>query len=122
MCFCFGALTSAFLVYRSMAERGVQQWAWVTQQTSFIALAIAMALGLSGYLSFVDKTQGNILNNFPQDHLAANVARGLLALTMVRDKRPSGNDAPEILIAPRDEPTFTTSPSPSRSPPCTAPC
>lgn len=87
MSFCFGAVTAAFLVYRSMTQRGVQRWAWVTKRSVFIALVIAIMLGLSGYLSFVDKTQGNILNNFPEDYKAANAARGLLAITMVRNIR-----------------------------------
>lgn len=85
MSFCFGALTASFLVYRSMTQRGVQQWVWVTKRSVSISLVIAIMLGLSGYLSFVDKTQGNILNNFPEDHKAANAARGFLAITMVRN-------------------------------------
>ena len=34
-----------------------------------------LAMGLAGFLSFGDKTQGNILNNFPPENAMVNVAR-----------------------------------------------
>jgi sodium-coupled neutral amino acid transporter 11 len=30
---------------------------------------------LAGYLTFGDKTQGNVLNNFPSDNIMVNIAR-----------------------------------------------
>ena len=34
-----------------------------------------MMMALAGFLTFGDKTQGNILNNFPQDNIMVNIAR-----------------------------------------------
>lgn len=34
-----------------------------------------MAMALAGFLIFGDKTQGNVLNNFPTDNLTVNIAR-----------------------------------------------
>jgi sodium-coupled neutral amino acid transporter 11 len=40
-----------------------------------------MALG--GYLTFGDKTLGNVLNNFPNDNLMVNIARLFFGLNML---------------------------------------
>lgn len=39
-------------------------------------------MGICGYLGFLSDTRGDILNNFPSTGTEANVARGLLAITM----------------------------------------
>lgn len=82
--FSFVCQHSSFLVYRSMSERGVDRWATVTRWAVSIALVMSLTLGVAGYLSFADGTEGNILNNFTHDHRPATVARAFLALTMVR--------------------------------------
>lgn len=33
------------------------------------------AMALAGFLTFGDKTQGNVLNNFPTDNTMINIAR-----------------------------------------------
>ena len=38
-------------------------------------MAACLAMALAGFLTFGDKTQGNVLNNFPMDNLMVNVAR-----------------------------------------------
>lgn len=38
-------------------------------------MVACMIMALSGYLTFGDKTQGNVLNNFPTDNIMVNVAR-----------------------------------------------
>lgn len=69
-----------------MAVRGVEKWNQVSRVAVSAATAMGLALSFAGYASFVNKTEGNILNNFSTDHKAANVARGFLAVTMVRKK------------------------------------
>jgi sodium-coupled neutral amino acid transporter 11 len=39
-------------------------------------------MALSGFLVFTDKTQANILNNFPQADLLINIARLCFGLNM----------------------------------------
>ncbi len=51
----------------------------VMHRLSWISCLI---LGLSGYLVFVEKTQGNVLNNFPQNDLIINFARLFFAANM----------------------------------------
>lgn len=40
-----------------------------------MSLVLCLVMSLVGYLVFTDKTQGNILNNFPQSDLLINIAR-----------------------------------------------
>lgn len=42
-----------------------------------------LVMALSGFLAFGDKTQGNVLNNFPADNVMANVARLCFGLNML---------------------------------------
>lgn len=69
-----------------------------------------LAMALAGFLTFGDKTQGNILNNFPKDNVMVNVARVLVAHRLLAkvptDKVQSFwpkhvNDAPTRSIALR---------------------
>lgn len=38
-------------------------------------MVACMTMALAGFLTFGDKTQGNVLNNFPTDNIMVNVAR-----------------------------------------------
>lgn len=42
-----------------------------------------MAMALSGFLTFGDKTLGNVLNNFPTENLMVNIARLCFGLNML---------------------------------------
>lgn len=83
--FAFVCQQSSFLVYRSMSDGTVQRWAWVSRWALTIALAMGTVLALGGFLHFGQDTEGNILNNFSTEHKPASVARGFLAVTMVRE-------------------------------------
>jgi solute carrier family 38 (sodium-coupled neutral amino acid transporter), member 11 len=48
-----------------------------------IAWLLTIVLALIGYLSFVDKTRADILNNFSANGKAASAARALLAVAML---------------------------------------
>ena len=73
---------SAFIVSGSMDNKHSAAWAIVTKYSLVVAFLLCAILGTTGYLGFLDETQGNILNNFEPDTVAANGARGLLAVTM----------------------------------------
>lgn len=38
-------------------------------------MVACLTMALAGYLNFGDKTQGNVLNNFPSDNVMVNIAR-----------------------------------------------
>ena len=73
---------SAFIVSGSLENRTLKRWAQVTGFSITISAILCMILGVTGYLGFLDETQGDVLNNFDKDSSIANVARFLLAVTM----------------------------------------
>ena len=72
---------SAFIVAGSLHNRTSSRWATVTAWSIGIATCLTCFMGIAGYLGFLDKTQGDILNNF-NEHSMSNAGRALLAFTM----------------------------------------
>ncbi|CAM9692470.1 unnamed protein product [Choristocarpus tenellus] len=81
--FAFVSQSSSFLVYRSLKNPGLAQWKTITNISVTTAWTMSMLLALAGYLSFVNLTEGDILNNFSTTHRSASAARGFLAVSMV---------------------------------------
>ena len=74
---------SAFIVSGSLEDKTSKRWSIVTFRSLTTATILCIMLGVTGYLGFLDETQGDILNNFDADSIAANAGRGLLAITML---------------------------------------
>lgn len=74
---------SAFIVNLSLTDKSSAAWATVTKYSLLIAFVCCALLGTMGFLGYLDDVEGNILNNFQKDSVAANGARGLLAITMI---------------------------------------
>ena len=53
----------------------MDRFAKVTHYSTAISMAACLAMALSGFLTFGDKTLGNVLNNFPTDNIMVNIAR-----------------------------------------------
>lgn len=73
---------SAFIVSGSLENKTMKRWATVTGVSIGISALLCAILGVSGYLGFLDQTQGDVLNNFDHDSFMPKVARFLLAITM----------------------------------------
>jgi len=73
---------SAFIVSGSLENKTMKRWAQVTGFSIGVSAVLCMILGVTGYLGFLEETQGDVLNNFDHDSTIANVARFLLAVTM----------------------------------------
>lgn len=78
----FACQHSAFIVSGSLHEKTSTRWSRVTCVSLVVAALMCLTLGITGYLGFLDKTEGNVLNNFRANSIEANAARGLLAFTM----------------------------------------
>ena len=85
----FGVLTvamccqhSAFIVASSLDNPTPKRWSIVTGVSLSVSTLCCLVLGVAGYLGFLDETNGDVLNNFDADSTSANIARGLLAVTM----------------------------------------
>eukprot|EP00753_Platysulcus_tardus_P017388 PLAT6389.6.p1 GENE.PLAT6389.6~~PLAT6389.6.p1 ORF type:complete len:475 (+),score=157.24 PLAT6389.6:41-1426(+) len=83
MSFAFVCQHNSFIVFNSMARPTQRNWRIVSNVSVAFALTVCLIMAIVGYLSFLDETKGDILDNFPANDAAATVARLLLALTMV---------------------------------------
>ncbi|CAO3702116.1 unnamed protein product [Rhizopus stolonifer] len=80
--FAFVCHHNSFLIFGSLKNPSINRFAVVTHWSVGIALVTCLALAVTGYWSFTDKTVGNILNNFPSDNTLINIARLAFGLNM----------------------------------------
>ena len=74
---------SSFIVFNTLKKPTESEWRLVSVSALTSALVLSLLLGIGGYLNFRSETQANILNNFGCEDLSINIARFLLAVTMV---------------------------------------
>jgi sodium-coupled neutral amino acid transporter 11 len=53
----------------------MDRFARVTHYSTGISMIACLTMALAGFLTFANKTQGNVLNNFPTDNVMVNIAR-----------------------------------------------
>lgn len=61
----------------------MDRFAKVTHISTGVSMVACLVMALSGFLTFGDKTQGNVLNNFPADNTMVNIARLCFGLNML---------------------------------------
>lgn len=62
----------------------MDRFATVTHYSTFVSLVACLIMAMVGFLTFGDKTKGNVLNNFPpQGHLMVQIARLCFGLNML---------------------------------------
>uniref|UniRef100_A0A7S3LKT7 Amino acid transporter transmembrane domain-containing protein n=1 Tax=Aplanochytrium stocchinoi TaxID=215587 RepID=A0A7S3LKT7_9STRA len=84
MSFAFVCQHSTFIVFNTLKIPTVRVWRRVAIGSLTIVGLLSILLSLSGYLSFFNETQANILNNFPRTgEPAIDAARMFLAMTMI---------------------------------------
>jgi sodium-coupled neutral amino acid transporter 11 len=74
---------NSLLIYGSLEKPTIDRFACVTHFSTGISMLACLLLALSGFLTFGDRTQGNVLNNFSQDNTMVNVARLCFGLNML---------------------------------------
>ncbi|KAL8681546.1 MAG: hypothetical protein Q9186_002362 [Xanthomendoza sp. 1 TL-2023] len=73
--FAFVCHHNSLLIYGSLEKPTMDRFARVTHISTTVSMAACLAMALAGFLVFGDKTQGNVLNNFPTDNIVVNIAR-----------------------------------------------
>jgi sodium-coupled neutral amino acid transporter 11 len=73
--FAFVCHHNSLLIYGSLRKPTLDRFAKVTHYSTGISCVACLLLALTGYLTFGDKTDGNVLNNFPGDNIMVNIAR-----------------------------------------------
>ncbi|KAF2833823.1 hypothetical protein CC86DRAFT_365615 [Ophiobolus disseminans] len=81
--FAFVCHHNSLLIYGSLRKPTIDRFSRVTHYSTSISLVACLVMALSGYLTFGDKTLGNVLNNFPNDNLMVNIARLFFGLNML---------------------------------------
>jgi len=92
--FAFVCQHSSFIIAGSLQQPTKERWSKVTRLGVGSASSLALLMGICGYLGFAntingdgeregDAISGNILNSLPTDSIFANIARGLLGITML---------------------------------------
>lgn len=66
---------NSLLIYGSLQTPTMKRFAKVTHYSTFVSMIACLLMALAGFLTFGDKTEGNVLNNFPADNLMVNIAR-----------------------------------------------
>ncbi|KAG0706109.1 amino acid transporter [Suillus ampliporus] len=80
--FAFVCHHNSLLIYGSLKTPTLDRFARVTHISTLISLAACCTLAISAFWVFTDKTEGNILNNFPGNDSLINVARFCFGLNM----------------------------------------
>lgn len=72
------------LIYGSLKTPTMDRFSRVTHYSTFVSCLACLIVALAGFLTFGDKTQGNVLNNFPaQGHVMVQIARLCFGLNML---------------------------------------
>ncbi|KAK4252040.1 aspartic peptidase domain-containing protein [Corynascus novoguineensis] len=81
--FAFVCHHNSLLIYGSLEKPTIDRFSRVTHISTAVSMVACMLMALSGFLTFGDKTQGNVLNNFPADNTMVNIARLCFGLNML---------------------------------------
>ncbi|ORY28481.1 transmembrane amino acid transporter protein-domain-containing protein [Naematelia encephala] len=73
--FAFVCHHNTMFIYQSIETPTLDRFNAVTHASTGMSLLCCLLMAVTGFLVFTDKTQGNILNNFPPDDLVINIAR-----------------------------------------------
>ena len=73
--FAFVCHHNSLLIYGSLRKPTLDRFAKVTHFSTGVSMIACMAMAVAGYLTFGNKTLGNVLNNFPRDNVMVNIAR-----------------------------------------------
>lgn len=74
---------NSLLIYGSLKTPTIDRFSKVTHFSTGVSMLACMLMALAGFLTFGDKTLGNVLNNFPADNTMVNIARLCFGLNML---------------------------------------
>ncbi|TFY54311.1 hypothetical protein EVG20_g9759 [Dentipellis fragilis] len=80
--FAFVCHHNSLLIYGALNTPTLDRFAKVTHISTAISLVACSTMAVAGYMTFTDRTQGNILNNFAPDDTLINIARFCFGLNM----------------------------------------
>ncbi|KAL7784533.1 transmembrane amino acid transporter domain-containing protein [Trichoderma ceciliae] len=81
--FAFVCHHNSLLIYGSLKTPTIDNFSRVTHYSTSVSMLACLIMALGGFLTFGDKTMGNVLNNFSSDNSMVNVARLCFGLNML---------------------------------------
>lgn len=81
--FAFVCHHNSLLIYGSLETPTIDRFSRVTHYSTAISMLACLLMALAGFLTFGDKTLGNVLNNFPADNTMVTIARLCFGLNML---------------------------------------
>ncbi|KAI0843447.1 transmembrane amino acid transporter protein-domain-containing protein [Hypoxylon sp. FL0890] len=81
--FAFVCHHNSLLIYGSLKTPTIDRFTKVTHYSTGISMLACLIMALAGFLTFGDKTLGNVLNNFPADNTMVTFARLCFGLNML---------------------------------------
>ncbi|KAL0941225.1 transmembrane amino acid transporter [Colletotrichum truncatum] len=81
--FAFVCHHNSLLIYGSLKTPTIDRFSRVTHYSTGISMVACLLMALAGFLTFGDKTLGNVLNNFPSDNVMVTIARLCFGLNML---------------------------------------
>ncbi|KDN46202.1 hypothetical protein RSAG8_04429, partial [Rhizoctonia solani AG-8 WAC10335] len=81
--FAFVCHHNSLLIYGSMHTPTMDRFDRVTHVAAGVSLIACLTMAIPAFLVFTDRTQGNVLNNFPQNDAIINIARFCFGANMV---------------------------------------
>ncbi|KAI0974956.1 transmembrane amino acid transporter family protein [Xylaria arbuscula] len=81
--FAFVCQHNSLLIYGSLKTPTIDRFSTVTHYSTGVSMVACLVMALAGFLTFGDKTLGNVLNNFPADNTMVTIARLCFGLNML---------------------------------------
>lgn len=81
--FAFVCHHNSLLIYGSLKTPTIDRFSRVTHYSTGVSMLACLLMALAGFLTFGDRTLGNVLNNFPSDNTMVTVARLCFGLNML---------------------------------------
>ncbi|KAI1825682.1 transmembrane amino acid transporter family protein [Xylaria intraflava] len=81
--FAFVCQHNSLLIYGSLKTPTIDRFSLVTHYSTGVSMVACLIMALAGFLTFGDKTLGNVLNNFPADNTMVTIARLCFGLNML---------------------------------------
>lgn len=74
---------NSLLIYGSLKKPTIDNFSRVTHYSVGVSTLACLVMALAGFLTFGDRTLGNVLNNFSPDNTLVNIARLCFGLNML---------------------------------------
>eukprot|EP00727_Mastigamoeba_balamuthi_P006223 m51a1_g222 hypothetical protein (489) ;mRNA; r:48577-50841 len=81
--FSFVTHHESLIVFKGLKKETIENWSNIAHYSMLTALCALLLISITGYLTFFDLSDGNVLNNYPSDDYLLQMAKACFGVTMV---------------------------------------